>query len=65
MSSLKGRNASCFGAGSNAGDQEFRYGIAKFLQRLQRFCNGSENFAILAKFRYGQIFRYDSEISLS
>ena len=40
----------------NAGDQEFLYGIAKFLQGLRKFRNGNENFAILAKFRYGQIF---------
>ena len=30
--------------------------IAKFSQGLRKFRNGSENFAILAKFRYGQIF---------
>ena len=52
-------------------DQDFRYGIAKISQGLRKFCNGSENFAILAKFRYGHIFsmiakiRYDSENSLS
>ena len=37
-------------------DQDFRYGIAKISQGLQKFCNGSENFTILAKFRYGHIF---------
>ena len=54
--------------------QDFRYGIAKISQGLRKFCNHSENFAILAKFRYGHIFampgifaiiekfRYDSEI---
>ena len=48
-------------------DQDFRYGIAKISQGLGKFCNGSENFAILAKFRYGHIFamiakiRYHSE----
>ena len=52
-------------------DQDFRYGIAKISQGLRKFCNGSENFAILAKFRYGHIFaiiakiRYHSENSLS
>ena len=52
-------------------DQDFRYGIAKILQGLQKFRNGSENFAILAKFLYGPIFamiakfRYHSENSLS
>ena len=48
-------------------DQDFRYGIAKISQGLGKFCNGGENFAILAKFRYGHIFamiakiRYHSE----
>ena len=48
-------------------DQDFRYGIAKISQGLRKFRNGSENFAILAKFRYGHIFamiakiRYHSE----
>ena len=48
-------------------DQDFLYGIAKILQGLRKFRNGSENFAILAKFRYGHIFamiakiRYHSE----
>ena len=37
-------------------DQEFHYGIAKISQGLRNFGNGSENFAILAKFCYGQIF---------
>ena len=52
-------------------DQDFLYGIAKILQGLRKFRNGSENFAILAKFRYGHIFamiakiRYHSESSLS
>ena len=36
-----------------------RYAIEKFLQGLRIFRNGSENFAILAK------FCYDSENSLS
>ena len=56
--------------------QDFRYGIAKISQGLLKFRNHSENFAILAKFRYGHIFamaifffyacnfRYHSEISL-
>ena len=53
------------------GVQDFRYDIAKILQRLRKFRNHSENFAILAKFRYGYIFamiakiRYHSENSLS
>ena len=48
-------------------DQEFLYGIAKFSLGLRKFGNGSENFAILAKFCYDQIFaiiakfRYHSE----
>ena len=33
-------------------DQDFCYGIAKISQGLQKFRNGSENFTILAKFRY-------------
>ena len=53
------------------GVQDFRYGIAKISQGLQNFCNHSENFAILAKFHYGQNFtmiakiRYRSKNSLS
>ena len=56
---------------ANAGDQEFLYGIAKISQGLRKFRNDSENFAILAKFRYGHIFsmiakiRYHSENFLS
>ena len=52
-------------------DQDIRYGIAKISQGLIKFRNGSENFAILAKFRYGHIFamiakiRYHSKNSLS
>ena len=48
-------------------DQDFRYGIAKISQGMRKFGNGSENFAILAKFLYGHIFamivkiRYHSE----
>ena len=48
-------------------DKDFRYGIAKILQGLRKFRNGSKNFAILAKFCYGHIFamigkiRYHSE----
>ena len=38
--------------------QDFRYGIAKILQGLQKFGNPCE---ILL----GTVFRYDSEISLS
>ena len=51
----------------NTGVQDFRYGIAKISQGLRKFRNHSENFAILAKFRYGHIFamiakiRYHSE----
>ena len=59
-----------------AEDQDFRYGIVKISQvfqnfRYQKFRNGSENFAILAKFCYGHIFsmiakiRYHRENSLS
>ena len=52
-------------------DQDFRYGIAKISQGFFKFCNDSENFAILEKFLYGHIFamiakiRHDSENSLS
>ena len=52
-------------------DQDFRYGIVKISQGLRKFRNGSENFAIQAKFRYGHIFvmiakiRYHRENSLS
>ena len=52
-------------------DQDFRYGIAKISQGLLKFRNGSKNFAILEKFRYGHIFamiakiRYHSEYLLS
>ena len=45
-------------------DQEFRYGIAKISLGLQKFRNGSENFAILAKFRYGQIFAMIAKITV-
>ena len=38
------------------GVQDFRYGIAKISQGLRKFRNHSENFAILAKFRYAQFF---------
>ena len=34
------------------GVQDFRYGIAKISQGLQKFRNHSENFAIPAKFFY-------------
>ena len=49
------------------GVQDFRYGIAKISQGLQKFRNHSENFAIPAKFCYAQFFamiakiRYHSE----
>ena len=43
-------------------DQNFRYGIAKILQGLQKLRNGSENFAILVKFRYGHIFSMIAKI---
>ena len=52
-------------------DPDFCYGIEKISQGLRKFRNGSKNFAILAKFRYGHIFamiakiRYHSENSLS
>ena len=36
--------------------QDFLYGIAKISQGLQKFCNHSENFAILVKFRYAHFF---------
>ena len=38
------------------GVQDFRYGIAKISQGLQKFRNHSENFAIPVKFRYGHFF---------
>ena len=37
-------------------------GIAKISQGLRKFRNGSENFAIPAKFLLWPLFRYDSEI---
>ena len=43
---------------SNAGDQEFLYGIAKISQGLRKFRNPSE-------ISLWPNFRYDSEISLS
>ena len=43
-------------------DQDIRYGIAKISQGLQKFLNDSENFAILAKFRYGHIFAMIAKI---
>ena len=52
-------------------DSDFRYGIAKISQGLQKFRNGSENFAVLEKFSLCHIFsmiekfRYHSENSLS
>ena len=71
MSSWKGRNASSLVQEAMQEDQEFRYGIAKFSQGLRKFRNGSENFAILAKFSLCHIFamiakiRYHSKNSLS
>ena len=50
---------------------DFSLCIAKISQGLRKFRNHSENFAILAKFRYAQFFamiakfRYHSENSLS
>ena len=32
--------------------------------RIAKFCNDSENFAILAKFRYGQIFAIIAKITV-
>ena len=52
-------------------NSDFRYGIAKISQGLRIFRNGSENFAVLAKFSLCHIFamiakfRYHSENSLS
>ena len=52
-------------------NSDFRYGIAKILQGLQKFRNGSEIFAVLAKFSLCHIFAmiakfcYHSENSLS
>ena len=45
--------------------QEGMLDIRNFDMALRKFRNHSENFAIPAKFRYAQFFRYDSEISLS
>ena len=36
--------------------QDFRYGIAKISEELQKFRNHSENLAIPAQFRYAVIF---------
>ena len=44
------------------GVQDFRYGIAKISQELLKFLNHSENFAILAKCRYGHIFAMIAKI---
>ena len=44
-------------AGGNAGMQDFRYALRKFLKDC-------ENFAIPAKFLLCTFFRYESEISL-
>ena len=52
-------------------ESDFRYGIAKISQGLQKFCNDSENFAIPAKFSLCYIFamiakiHYHGENSLS
>ena len=52
-------------------NSDFRYGIAKILQGLRKFRNGSENFAVLVKFSLCHIFAmiakfcYHSENSLS
>ena len=45
--------------------QDFRYGIAKISQGLQKFRNHRKNFAILVKFRYGHIFSMIAKNSLS
>ena len=37
-------------------NSDFRYGIAKISQGLQKFRNGSENFAVLEKFSLCHIF---------
>ena len=42
----------------------FRYGIAKFLQGLRNFRNGSENFAILAKISLCHIFYIIAKITV-
>ena len=47
------------------GVQDFRYGIAKISQGLQKFRNNSENFTIPAKFRYAQFFAMIAKFSLS
>ena len=53
------------------GVQDFRYGIAKISQGLQKFRNHRKNFAIPAQYRYAHFlamiakFRYHSENSLS
>ena len=43
---------------------EFSLCIAKFSQGLRNFCNHSENFAILAKFRYSQFFAIIAKITV-
>ena len=45
-------------------DQDFRYGIEKISPGLQKFRNGSENFAILAKFRYGHSFAIIAKVTV-
>ena len=42
--------------------QDFSLCIAKISQGLQKFHNHSENFAILAKFRYAQFFAMIAKI---
>ena len=44
--------------------QDFRYDIAKILQGLRKFCNNSENLAILAKFLYGYIFAIIAKVTV-
>ena len=46
----------------NAGNVGFSLCIAKIVQGLQKFCNHSENFAILAKFRYAHFFAMIAKI---
>ena len=49
-------------AGCNTGVQDFRYGIAKISQGLRKFRKDCENFATIAKIRYGHIFAMIAKI---
>ena len=45
-------------------NSDFRYGIAKILQGLRKFRNGSENVAVLAKFSLCHIFAMIAKVTV-